>query len=98
MLECDIANRRVVAILFMLYKVRCNLMHPLCGALPVPYVPVRVMLGTLVAHRYNYARLRCKTSQYGTTFIPLSASLSDPVFDGVGQAGFKSRANAFVLA
>ena len=24
--------------------------------------------------------------------------LSDPVFDGVGLAGFKSRANAFLLA
>ena len=34
--------------------------------------------------------------------MPLSVSLwndlSDPVFDGVGQAGFKSRANAFLLA
>ena len=26
----------------MLYKIRCNPMHPLYGALPVPYVPVRV--------------------------------------------------------
>ena len=36
------------------------------------------------------------------TFIPLSVSLwndvADPVFDGVGLAGFKSRANAFLLA
>ena len=34
--------------------------------------------------------------------MPLSVSLwndlSDPVFDGVGLAGFKSRANAFLLA
>ena len=32
--ECDLAHRRSVAILCMLYKVRCNLMHPLYGALP----------------------------------------------------------------
>ena len=36
------------------------------------------------------------------TFVPLSLSLwndlSGPVFDGVGLAGFKSRANAFLLA
>ena len=34
--------------------------------------------------------------------MPLSVSLwndlSDPVFDGVGLAGFKSRANTFLLA
>ena len=32
--ECDIAHRRTVAILFMLYKIRFNQMHPLNGALP----------------------------------------------------------------
>ena len=35
-------------------------------------------------------------------FFPLSVSLwndlADPAFDGVGLAGFKSRANAFLLA
>ena len=40
--ECDLAHRRSVAVLCMLYKIRCNLMHPLYGALPVLYVPVRV--------------------------------------------------------
>ena len=43
-----------------------------------------------------------KTSQYRRTFSPLSVSLwndlCDPVFDGVGLAGFKSWANAFLLA
>ena len=51
---------------------------------------------------YTYAPPRCRTSQYRQTFILLSVSLwndlSDPVFDGVGLAGFKSRANAFLLA
>ena len=49
--ECDIAHRRSVAVLCMLYKIRCNPMHPLNGALPGPYVPVWVMHGALVAHR-----------------------------------------------
>ena len=77
-------------------------MHPLYGAIPVPYVPVRVTRGAVIAHRYTYAPRRCRTSQYLRTFIPLSVSLwsdlSDPVFDGVRLAGFKSRADAFLLA
>ena len=56
MFECDIADRRrSVAVLCMLDKIRCNSMHPLHGALPVPYVPVRVTRGTLGTHRYTYA-------------------------------------------
>ena len=60
------------------------------------HVPVRVTRGALVAHRYTYAPPRCRTSQYRRTFSPLSVSLwndlANPVFDGVGLAGFKSRA------
>ena len=77
-------------------------MHPLYTALPVPYVPVRVTRGAVIEHRYTYEPIRCRTSQYRRTFVPFSVSLwnalSDPVFDGVGVAGFKSRANAFLLA
>ena len=44
----------------------------------------------------------CRTSQYRMTFIPHSVSfwsnLANPVFDCVGLTGFKSRANAFLLA
>ena len=102
MFECDLAHRRSVAVLCMLFKIKCNPMNPLYSALPVPYVPVRVTRGAVIAHRYNYAPPRCRTSQYRLTFIPLSVSLwndlSDPVFDGVGLAGFKSMANAVLLA
>ena len=77
-------------------------MYPLNGALPGPYVPVRVTRGAVVAHRYTYEPPRCKTSQYRRTFVPHSMSLrndlADPVFDGVGLAVFNSRANAFLLA
>ena len=100
--ECDIAHHRSVAVLCMLYKIRCNPMHPLNDALPEPYVPVRITRGVLVAHRYTYAPPRCRTSQYCRTFVPLSVSLwddlVDPVFNGVGLAGFKSRDNVFLLA
>ena len=86
----------------MLFKIKSNPWHPLSGALPLPYVPARVTRGGLVAHRHWFAPSRCRTSQYLRTFVPLSVSLwndlSDPVFDGVGLAGFKSRANAFLLA
>ena len=49
--ECDIAYRQSVAVLCMLYKIRCNPVHPLNYALPGPYVSVRVTRGALVAHR-----------------------------------------------
>ena len=99
--ECDIAHRRSVSVLCMMYKIRCNPVHPLNGALPGLYVPVRVTRGALVAHQCTYVPPRCRTSQYRMTFIFLSMSLwndlANPVFGCVGQAGFKSRANAFVL-
>ena len=86
----------------MLFKIKSNPMHPLSGALPLPYVLARLTRGALVAHRHSFATPRCRTSQYRRTSVPLSVSLSndlsDPVFDGVGLAGFKSKANAFLLA
>ena len=48
-LECNIAHRRSVAVLYMLYNIRCDPMHPHCRALPVSYVPVRVTRRALVA-------------------------------------------------
>ena len=77
-------------------------MRHLNGALPRPYVPVRVTRGAL--HRTSVhlctASLQ-NIAQYSMTFIPLSVSLwndlANPVFDGVGLAAFKSMANAFLL-
>ena len=100
--ESYLEHRRSMAVLYMLYKNRCNPMHPLYGALPVPYVPVSVTRGAVIAHRYTYVPSRCRTSQYRRTFILLTVSLwndlSDPVFDGVGLAGFKRMANGILLA
>ena len=41
-LECNLAHRRSVVELYMLFKIKRNPMHPLCGALPLPYVPACV--------------------------------------------------------
>ena len=68
----------------------------------LPYAPARVTRGALIARRHSFAPPRCRTSQYRKIFVPLSVSLwndlSDPVIDGVGLTGFKSRANALLLA
>ena len=102
MFECDTANRRSVAVVCMLYMIRCNPIHPLYGALPILYVPVRLAPDALVANRYTYASSRCKTSLFSRTFIPVSVSLwndlADDVFDGAELAVVKSRTNAFLLA
>ena len=86
----------------MLFRIKSNPMHPLSGALTLQYELFRVTRGALVAHRHSFAPPRCRTSQYHRSFVLLSVSLwndlSDPVFDGVGLAGFKGRANAFLLA
>ena len=80
----------------MLYNIRCNPVHPVNGALPGQYVIVQVTRGAPVTHRYTYALPRC------STFIPFSVSLwnylANPVFDGVGLAGFKSQAIASLLS
>ena len=60
--ECDLAHRRSVAVLCILYKIMCNPLHRLYGALPVSYVPVLVTLGAVIAHRFTYAPPRCRTS------------------------------------
>ena len=81
---------------------RCNRLQPLYGALPGRYVSVRVTQGALVAHEYIYVLPSCRTTLCRETLIPVPVSLwnnlGDPVFDAVGLAGFKIRANDFLLA
>ena len=101
--ECDISHRRSVAVLCMLYKIRCNPVHPLNGALTwTVYASSGYTrcCGCTSVH-LQYAPPRCRTFQYSRTFIPFSVSLwndlANPVFDGVDWR-FKSRANASLLA
>ena len=101
-LECNLAHRQSIAEYCMLFKIKSNPMHPLSGALPLPHVLSHVTEGALVAHRHSFAPPRCRTTHYHRTFVALSMSLwndlSDHVFDGVGLAGFKNIADAFLLA
>ena len=76
--ECDIAHRRSVVVLCMLYKIRCNPVHPLNGALPGPYVPVRVSRGALVVHRYTYAPPRCTAGLLFPSRCPSGTILLTP--------------------
>ena len=102
-LECSLAHRRPVAALCMLFKIKSSSMFSLNDALPLPYVPARVTRGGLVA---TGTRLRLlavyieRVTQHHRTAVPFSVkrSYSDPLSDGVGWAGFKSRAYAFMLA
>ena len=46
--QCNIAHRRSVAVLCMLYKIKSTPMHPLHHALTLPYVPMWFKRGALV--------------------------------------------------
>ena len=59
----------------MLFKIKSNPMHPLSGALTLPYGPAHVTPAALVGHRHSFAPPRCRTSQYRRSFVPLSVSL-----------------------
>ena len=39
--ECDLAHSASVAVLLMLYNIRCNPLHPLYVVLPVPVLVTR---------------------------------------------------------
>ena len=68
-LDCNLAHRRSLAQLCMLFKIKSNLMHPLSSAVPLPYVTARVTRAALVAPPL------CRTSRYRRTFVPLLVSL-----------------------
>ena len=48
--ECDIAHRQSVVILCLLYRIRCNPVHPFISALSGPHEPVRVTRGARWSH------------------------------------------------
>ena len=64
MFECNIAHRRSGAVLCMLYKSRCNPMHPLNDVLPGPYAVPWSHIGIRM-----YVPPRCGTSHYRRTFV-----------------------------
>ena len=57
-LDFNLSHCRSVADLCLLYNIRNN---PFCSALPVPFVPVQITRGELVADWYSDAPPRCRT-------------------------------------
>ena len=82
-LECNLAHRRSVAELCMLFNIKSNPMCPLSDALPLQYVPARVARCALVAHRHSFTPPRCRTSKYRRSFVLLSVSFWDCQGTGV---------------
>ena len=99
--ERDLAHRRSVA---LLHYVCCTISGVTrCTVVMVLYL-CRICAGACCtrccdSHRYTHASSRSRTSQYPWNFILLSVSLwndlCDPMFDGVGLAGFKRRPMPF---
>ena len=84
-----------MAVLCMQYKIRCTVFTVLylyrlcpCGLHMVLWLYISVLMRLVSAEP--------------RTFIPLSVSMwndfADPIFDGVGLAGFNSMANFFLFA
>ena len=90
---CDIAHRRSVVVLCMLYKIRYNPMHLLYGALLGRMCQCRLQA---VLRSYIGILMRLLAAEPRST-AGLSVSLwndhDDPIFNGVGLVGFKRRAN-----
>ena len=53
--KCNLAHRRSVAALCMLFKFKSNPMHPSSGTLPLPYVPAVLLhvLWSLISTRLS---------------------------------------------
>ena len=68
--ECDIAHCRSVAILCVLYKIRCYPVNPNNGALSGPYVPMRITRVALVAHRLLMLLLAIEPRSTGGLLFP----------------------------
>ena len=83
----------------MLHLVICYQMPPLYGDLSEPCVPVRVTRGAVIAYRCMILLAAEPRSTAGLllTCQYLWNDHGDPVLDGAGLAGLKSRANAFLL-
>ena len=98
MFGCDIAHRQSVTVLCMLYKIRCNPMHPLYGGVPVPYADYTHCFGRTLVYVLIAAEPR---SAIGFLFPSqcfcgtILSALYSMVWDRRGSTG---RASAFLLA
>ena len=87
-LECNLARRRSTVELCMLFKIKSNPMHPLSGALPLPYVPALLLvvlwllIGTrsrlLVVWLLSIAEALCPSRcLFGTVLVTLCLMVWD---------------------
>ena len=67
---CNLNNRRSVAGLCMLYKVRERVIHSLFACLPAPYRRERLILRAEALNEFAFEPVRYRTNQYGRSFIP----------------------------
>ena len=81
--------------MYTLYRIRYSPLHPLYGALPCA---VSAGAGDTRRSDRTSVYLCAIYQDFYYLKVYLWNDLSDPIFDGVGLAGFKSMANAFVLA
>ena len=93
-------NRRSVAGLCMLYKIRDRVRHPLFSCLPVPFQRDRLTRRTEALHEFALEPVRHRTNQYARSFIPAFVDkwndLDNSVFAGVGLGSFKTLVNRFL--
>ena len=94
---CNVAHRQSLAVLCVLYEIRCNPMKP-------PLLATYAACASASnSRRYGRSVVHlCDSSQHHKTFIRLSVSLwndlADPVFDGMQLVGFESMVNFILLA
>ena len=90
-------NRRTVAGLCMLYKVRDRVCHPLFSYLPVLFQRDRLTQRTEALHEFALESVRHRTNQYARSFIPAIVdkwnNLDGSVFAGMGLSSFKTLVN-----
>ena len=102
--ECDIAHRRYVAVLCMVFKIRCNPIYApslscsiyrmcQCGLHAVLWSQTCILMRLLTAESRSTAGLLFPSQCLCGTIMPTLYSMH-----GVGLEGFKSRANALSLA
>ena len=94
--ECDLVHRPSVSVLCMMYKIRCNPLHPLYGALPLPYVPVRRWshIGTLT--RLLAAEPRSIAGFYSLVSISVERSWW-PLIRWCGTGGFQEQVQCLFI-
>ena len=99
---CCLEDRRSVAGLCMLYKIRERVGHPLFECLPAPLRRDRLTRRTEVLNDYAFEPVRYRTNQYSRLFISAFVdkwnSLDNSVFAGVERVGVGAFKSHFKLS